>query len=107
MSGTGAKLIDRTSAATRTTDRIPPRLSTGSLASLTWLGTYITAATIATAASGKVIRKTEPHQKCSNRAPESTGPSEEMAPPMPDHSAIAFVRPGPDQSAVIRASVVG
>ena len=40
MSGTGAKLIDRTSAATRTTDRIPPRLSTGSLASLTWLGTY-------------------------------------------------------------------
>ena len=26
---------------------------------------------------------------------------------MPDHSAIAFVRPGPDQSAVIRASVVG
>ena len=30
-----------------------------------------------------------------------------MAPPMPDHSAIDFVRPGPDQSAVISASVVG
>ncbi len=26
---------------------------------------------------------------------------------MPDHSAIAFVRPGPDHSAVISASVVG
>ena len=31
LSGTGAKLIDRTSAATRTTERMPPRLSTGSV----------------------------------------------------------------------------
>ena len=61
----------------------------------------------ATTASGSVSRKTEPHAKCLSRAPESSGPSEEIAPPMPDHSAIDFVRPGPDHSAVISASVVG
>ena len=36
-----------------------------------------------------------------------TGPSDAIAPPSADHSAIAFVRPGPDHSAVISASVVG
>ena len=61
----------------------------------------------ATNASGSVSRKTEPHQKCSSRKPESSGPSEAIAPPRPDQSAIDFVRPGPDQSAVISASVVG
>ena len=30
-----------------------------------------------------------------------------MAPPSPDHNAIDFVRPGPDHSAVMSASVVG
>jgi hypothetical protein len=30
-----------------------------------------------------------------------------MAAPMPDHSAMDWVRPGPDQRAVISASVVG
>ena len=30
-----------------------------------------------------------------------------MAPPRPDHNAIDFVRPGPDQSAVMSANVVG
>src|SRR5208337_224130 len=35
------------------------------------------------------------------------GPSRAVAPPMPDHSAIALVRAGPDQSAVISSSVVG
>jgi hypothetical protein len=30
-----------------------------------------------------------------------------MAPPRADHSAIDLVRPGPDHSAVISASVVG
>ncbi len=36
--GTGAKLIARISAPTSTTDRMPPRLSTGSVVSLTWRG---------------------------------------------------------------------
>jgi hypothetical protein len=54
-----------------------------------------------------VIRKTEPQSKPSSSAPEISGPSAEIAPPMPDQSAIAFVRGGPDQSAVISASVVG
>ncbi len=105
--GTGAKLIASTSVPTSTTESTPPRLSTVSVVSLTWLGTNASASTSATAASGKVIRNTEPHQKCSRSRPESSGPSAEIAPPSADHSAIDLVRAGPDQSAVISASVVG
>ncbi len=87
---------------------MPPRLSTGSVVSLTCAGTKRSAASSASAASGSVTRKTEPQSKCSSSAPETSGPSAEIAPPMPDHSAIAFVRGGPDaHSAVISASVVG
>ena len=39
LPGTGAKLIASTSAATSTIERMPPRLSTGSVVSLTWAGT--------------------------------------------------------------------
>ena len=106
-SGTAAKLIASTNADTMTTDMIPPRLSTGSVASLTWAGTNTTAMASATAASGKVIRKTEPHQKCSSKMPEASGPSAEIAPPRADHNAIDRVRPGPDHRAVINARVVG
>ena len=53
------------------------------------------------------MRNTEPHQKCSSSAPEISGPSDEMAPPRADHSAIDFVRCGPVHRAVINASVVG
>src|SRR5580765_5348910 len=63
---------------------------------------------MATSASGKVKRNTDPHQKCSSRMPAQRGPSAAIAPPTPDQRAIAFVRPGPGvQSAVISASVVG
>ena len=60
LSGTGAKLMASTSAAIISTDRIPPRLSTGSEVSCTWAGTRKIARTKATAARGRVIRKTEP-----------------------------------------------
>jgi hypothetical protein len=53
------------------------------------------------------MTKTEPQSKWSSSAPESSGPRAEIAPPSPDQSAIAFVRGGPDQRAVISASVVG
>ena len=86
---------------------MPPRLSTGSVVSFTWAGTRRSAKTSATTASGSVSRKTEPHQKCSSNRPESRGPSAEIAPPSADQSAIDLVRPGPDQSAVINARVVG
>ena len=86
---------------------MPPRLSTGSVVSLTWPGTSQTASTTATAASGNVTRNTDPHQKCSSRKPDNNGPRAEIAPPMPDHKAIERVRPDPDHNAVIRASVVG
>ena len=73
----------------------PPRLSTGSVVSLTWLGTKRSAMTRATTASGSVTRKTEPHSKCSSRNPETSGPSAAMAPPSADHRAIERVRAGP------------
>jgi hypothetical protein len=54
-----------------------------------------------------VTRKTEPQSNCSSRAPERSGPSEAIAPPIADQSAIERVRSLPDQSAVISARVVG
>ena len=86
---------------------MPPTLSTGSVDSLTWDGTSRHAIRSATTASGRVIRKTDPHQKYSSSQPAASGPSEEIAPPSADHRAIDLVRPGPDHSAVISASVVG
>ena len=86
---------------------MPPRLSTGSVASFTCDGTSRIASTSATIASGSVSRKTEPHQKSSRRSPDRSGPSEEIAPPMPDHNAIDLVLAGPLHNAVISASVVG
>ena len=105
--GTAAKLIPRMSAPTRKIESTPPAWSTGSLVSFTWAGTSTTAITRPIAASGSVSRKTEPHQKCSSRIPEQSGPRAAIAPPVAAHSAIDFVRAGPDQSAAISASVVG
>ena len=93
--GTGAKLIERMSAPTMTSDRTPPRLSTGSVVSLTWPGTKRYAIRIATTASGSVTRNTDPQSNCSSSAPEISGPSAAIAPPIADHSAIDFVRAGP------------
>jgi hypothetical protein len=92
---------------TSTTERIPPRLSTGSEVSFTFPGTKIHASARATTASGRVTRKTEPQSNCSRSAPETSGPRAAIAPPSADQSAIAFVRPGPNHSAVMSASVVG
>ncbi len=106
-SGTAAKLMPRISAPTRTAESSPPRLSTGSVASFTWEGISFIVVGIATMISGTVTRKTEPHQNSSSSRPAMSGPIAEIAPPVADHSAIDFVRPGPDHSAVMRASVVG
>ncbi len=60
------------------------------------------------AASGMVMRKTEPHQKCSSSQPAASGASTMTPPPMADHFAMAEVRAGPSaHSAVISANVVG
>ena len=61
-SGTGAKLIARINAATSTTERMPPRLSTGSVALVHVARNERDARTSATTASGSVTRNTEPHQ---------------------------------------------
>src|SRR5208282_717783 len=106
-SGVAARLIAITSVPTNSAESTPPRWSTGSRVSLTWLGTKTSAIVRATTTTGKVIRNTEPHQKCSSSQPDVGGPSKAIAPPIPDHSAIALVRAVPDHSAVISASVVG
>ena len=107
MPGSGAMLMPSTTEPTITTERMPPRLSTGAVVSFTPEGTSQRAPTTATTASGRVMRKTEPHQNFSSMAPAASGPSAAIAPPTPDHSAIERVRPGPDHSAVMRARVVG
>ena len=91
-----------------TIDKIPPRLSTGSVDSLTCAGTNFQTSTKAITAGGTAMRKTDPHQNHSSSAPAMTGPSTAPPLPMPDHRAMALTRalPGP-QSAVMSASVVG
>lgn len=53
------------------------------------------------------MRNTEPHQKWPRRKPALSGPSAEIAPPRPAHSAIDRTRVAPVQSAVMSANVVG
>ena len=53
------------------------------------------------------MRNTDPQSNFRSSAPASRGPSAADAPPIPDHNAIDLVLPGPDQSAVISARVVG
>ena len=107
LPGVGAKLIESTSVPTSTADSTPPKLSTGSVVSLTWPGTNAQASSSAISANGSVTTKTEPHQKVSSRAPAARMPSAEDAPPIADHKAMARVRPFPAHSAVINARVVG
>ncbi len=92
LSGTGAKLIARISPPTISAERMPPRLSTGSLASFDVGGHELRtgARTSTTTASGSVTRNTDPHQKCWSSAPATSGPSAEIAPPSADHNAIAL-----------------
>jgi hypothetical protein len=60
--GTTAKLMARISAPTRRADSTPPRLSTGSVVSLTWAGISLRASGSPRAIRGRVTRNTEPHQ---------------------------------------------
>ena len=106
-SATGAKLIARMNDPTSTSERMPPRLSTGSVVSLTCAGTNLGAMNSATTATGRTTKKTEFQGKRTSSRPESSGPQALIAPPMAAHSAIERVRAGPGHSAAIKASVVG
>ena len=77
------------------------------MVSFTCAGTKRIAITSAISASGRVITKTEPQSNSVSSAPAASGPSDEIAAPSADQSAIEWVRAGPDQSAVINARVVG
>ncbi len=80
-------------------ERMPPRLSTGSVASFTWLGTNLSARRSATTASGRVTRNTDPHQKCSSSAPAISGPSAEIAAAdrRPQRDRLRPRLPGPER----------
>ena len=62
MLATGAKLMERMNAPTITSDRIPPRLSTGSVVSLTCGGTNSRAMMKAITAIGTTTMNTELHE---------------------------------------------
>ena len=98
MFGTGTKLMARINAPTSKADRIPPRLSTASVVSFTWAGTSRHAMKKATAASGSVTTKTDPHANCSRSRPAINGPSEAIAPPSggPERDGVRSRRAGPE-----------
>ena len=104
--GTAAKLIASTSAATSSTESIPPRLSTGSVVSLTWLGTKRSGQKRDDRERERDQEHRAPAEVLEQRAREQRAERGDCA-SEPDQSAIDFVRAGPDHSAVIRASVVG
>ena len=106
--GADTVLMPMTKVPIMTTESTPPRLSTLSVDSLTCAGTLKKTRTKASTAGGTAMRKTEPHQNDSRRAPAITGPMIAPPPLRPDHRAMARTRalPGP-HSAVMSASVVG
>ena len=60
------------------------------------------------ATMGKLIRKTEPHQKCSSMNPPTTGPNATAIPETADHKPIALARSiGSINKFVIIARVAG
>ena len=97
LSGTGAKLMPRIERRRpAATERMPPRLSTGSVASFTWAGTNCSASTSAT--DGERQRDEEHRappevleQRAGDQRPERGDARRRCA----DHSAIDFVRAGP------------
>src|SRR4029453_11190512 len=90
-----------------TTDRPPPRWSTGSLDSPACRGSHRPASTTTSTAIGTDGRNTDPHQKWPSNSPPIKGPSAEQPPPIPDHNAIARVRAPPRNSPVINDRVIG
>ena len=105
--GTAAKLIASTNAEIMTTEMIPPKLSTGSVASLMCAGTNSDGHHEGNDRERQREQEDGPPPEMLQQVPAASGPSAEMAPPKADHSAIDRVRAGPDHSAVINASVVG
>src|SRR4029453_4961490 len=90
-----------------TTDRPPPRWSTGWVVSPRCRGRHRPPSTTTSTAIGTLGRNTDPHQKRPSSSPPSRGPNAEQPPPMPDHNAIARVRAPPRNSPVISDRVIG
>ena len=72
------------------------------------VGTIRAMATRATAMTGTLIIRTEPHQKCSSSQPPVTGPRATAAPAVAAHTAIAAARSrGAVKTLTRMASVAG
>ena len=56
---------------------------------------------------GRLMRNTDPHQKCSRRKPDATGPTAAPLPEMPAQIAIAFARSRAGKTLVRIESVDG
>ena len=99
MLGTAAKLMPRMKVPTSTIDRMPPRLSTGSVDSWTCAGMFFRTRKRATSATGMTTRKTALQGRNNNRVPEIRGPNALMAPPVAAHSAYrsGAGRPAPQR----------
>ena len=57
--------------------------------------------------TGTLTRNTEPHQKCSSRKPEATGPMAAPPPAMPAQTAMALGRSSGGKTLVRMDSVAG
>ena len=64
-------------------------------------------ATSARMMTGTLTRNTEPHQKCSSRKPEATGPMAAPPPAMPAQTAMALGRSSGGNTLVRMESVAG
>ena len=88
----GPSMIAYTSELIPTIDSTAPSGSSGEPLESFDLGTRIQPAMRAAAMIGRLTRNTDPHQKCSRRKPDATGPSAAPPPEMPAQIAIALAR---------------
>ncbi len=103
----GPSMIAQTSALKPMIDRRAPIGSSGDAVRSFDFGTRIHDAARARAMIGMLMRKTEPHQKCSSSNPEVTGPIAAPAPEMPAQMAIALARSRPGKTLVRIDNVEG
>src|SRR6185312_10100260 len=104
----GASITVYTTAVTPTDERISPGMSTRGAAGSRDVGTNSQPPMIATAATGTLTRKIEPHEKCSSSQPPVIGPAATPTPTMAAHRPIALALvTGSVKMFVISPSVVG
>ena len=104
----GDSITVKTSALIATTDNTKPTLSSLCAFGLRESGINRAPTTREIATIGKLIKKTDPHQKCSSMKPPTTGPNATAIPDTADQIPMAFARSiGSINKLVMIASVAG